>query len=263
MGIHKSHKPNTTMADKKVKKINCKKKFVADGVFQAELNEFLCRTMGVEGYAGIEVRATSMSTEIRVRAADCKTLLNEKSRKVKEIKSMIEKRYNFNDGDNKLEFSVKPLPFERSLCAAANVETLKYKLLGGTPVRLAANNILGNVMRRGNAIGCEVHVSGKIRGQRAKAQKYVQGYQVSTGQPKYDFIDSATRSVELRQGVIGLKVKIMSGTEIKTGNTTKVMPDFIKIFDPKDEDNNKIEPLVVSYKEQNKPDANQEPPTQQ
>ena len=63
------------MADKKVKKINCKKKFVADGVFQAELNEFLCRTMGVEGYAGIEIRATSMSTEIRVRAADCKTLL--------------------------------------------------------------------------------------------------------------------------------------------------------------------------------------------
>jgi len=247
MGIQKSLKTDTTMADKKVKKINCKKKFVADGVFQAELNEFLCRTMGVEGYAGIEVRATSMSTEIRVRAADCKTLLNEKSRKVKEIKSMIEKRYNFNDGDNKLEFSVKPLPFERSLCAAANVETLKYKLLGGTPVRLAANNILGNVMRRGNAIGCEVHVSGKIRGQRAKAQKYVQGYQVSTGQPKYDFIDSATRSVELRQGVIGLKVKIMSGTEIKTGpNTVKVMPDFIKIHEPKNEDISNLTPSVTS-----------------
>merc|ERR1712037_340490 len=83
-------------------------------------------------------------------------------------------------------------------------------------VRLAANNILGTVMRRGGAIGCEVIVSGKVRGQRAKAQKYTQGYQVSTGQPKYDFIDSATRSVELRQGVIGLKVKIMQGTEIKT-----------------------------------------------
>merc|ERR1711971_793198 len=186
---------------------------------------------------------------IRVRAADCKTLLNEKSRKVKEIKSLIEKRYNFNDGDNKLEFSVKPLPFERSLCAAANVETLKYKLLGGTPVRLAANNILGNVMRRGNAIGCDVIVSGKIRGQRAKAQKYTQGYQVSTGQPKYDFIDCAVRSVELRQGVIGLKVKIMQGTEIKQGNVTKVMPDFIKIYDPKDEDTGSITPGVVSYKD--------------
>ena len=237
------------MADKKVKKINCKKKFVADGVFQAELNEFLCRTMGVEGYAGIEVRATSMSTEIRVRAADCKTLLNEKSRKVKEIKSMIEKRYNFNDSDNKVDLAIKPVPYDRNLCAAANVETLKYKLLTGTPVRMAANNILGTVMRRGGAIGCEVIVAGKVRGQRAKAQKYTQGYQVSTGQPKYDFIDIAVRNVELRQGVLGLKVKIMQGTKIRMPNgKDKVMPDFIEITEPKDDRDEAKDPYVIAQK---------------
>merc|ERR1711994_495402 len=239
-----------TMAERGVKKINTKKKFVADGVFQAELNEFLQKTLGMEGYAGIEVRATSVNTEIRGRAAKCNELLNKQTRKVKEIKSLIEKRYNFNDSDNKVDLSIKPVPYDRNLCAAANVETLKFKLLTGTPVRLAANNILGTVMRRGGAIGCEVIVSGKVRGQRAKAQKYTQGYQVSTGQPKYDFIDSATRSVELRQGVIGLKVKIMQGTEIRTGpTTTKVMPDFIKIHEPKDQGGNEITPLVTSYKE--------------
>lgn len=63
------------MADKKVKKITTKKKFVADGVFQAELNELLMRTLGMEGYGGVEVRATNMSTEIRVRAANCQELL--------------------------------------------------------------------------------------------------------------------------------------------------------------------------------------------
>ena len=91
-------------------------------------------------------------------------------------------------------------------------------------------------------------IAGKVRGQRAKAQKYAQGYQVSTGQPKYDFIDSATRSVELRQGVLGLKVKIMQGTTIKIGATTKVMPDFISIETPKDDDPN-AQPEVVSTKE--------------
>merc|ERR1712051_813235 len=226
---------------KKVKKINTKKKFVADGVFQAELNEFLCRTLGMEGYAGIEVRATSMSTEIRVRAAKCQDLLNKSARKVKEIKSLIEKRYNFNDGDNKLELSIKPLPYEKALCAA--------------------DNILGTVMRRGGAVGCEVRVSGKVRGQRAKAQKYTQGYQISTGQPKNDFIDSATRSVELRQGVIGLKVLIMQGTEIKQGNTTKIMPDYVKILEPKDEDMNAITPGVVTFRDQGQGEAAD--PTQQ
>ena len=164
------------MADKKVKRVNTKKKFVADGVFQAELNELLTRTLGMDGYAGIEVRVANMSTEIRVRAANHVTLLNAQTRKVKEIKSLIEKRYNFNDEDNKVELSIKPLPYDKNLSASANVETLKFKLLNGTPVRMAANNIMGTVMRRGGATGCEVIISGKVRGQRAKAQKYTQGY---------------------------------------------------------------------------------------
>jgi small subunit ribosomal protein S3e len=147
-----------------VKKINTKKKFVADGVFQAELNELLIRTLGIEGYAGIEVRTTNMSTEIRVRAAQCQDILNKATLKVKEIKSLIEKRYNFNDEDNKVELSIKPLPYDKNLSASANAEKLKYGLLNGVPVRMAANNILGTVMRRGGAIGCEVIISGKIRG---------------------------------------------------------------------------------------------------
>jgi ribosomal protein uS3 len=233
------------MADRKIKKISTKKKFVADGVFQAELNELLMKTLGMEGYGGVEVRATNMSTEIRVRAANAQDLLNKSTRKVKEIKSLIEKRYNFNDEDNKVELSIKPLPYDKNLSAAANVETLKYKLLGGLPVRNAANNIIGTVMRRGGATGCEVMVSGKVRGQRAKAMKYTAGYQVSTGQPKLDFIDCAIRHVELRQGILGLKVKIMQGTEIGHGDQKKVMPDSIKILDPKQDDDN-LEPSVVS-----------------
>jgi len=43
----------------------------------------------------------------------------------------------------------------------------------------------------------------------------------------------------------------MQGTEIKTGpNTMKVMPDFIRIYDPKVEDTANITPGVVSYKDQ-------------
>merc|ERR1711994_583049 len=247
------------MAERTAKKINTKKKFVAAGVFQSELNEFLQKTLGMDGYAGIEIRATSVNTEIRVRAAKAKELLEKSTRKVKEIKSLIEKRYNFNDDDNRVDLAIKPVPYDKNLCAAANVETLKFKLLNGTPVRMAANNILGTVMRRGQAIGCEVIVAGKVRGQRAKAQKYAQGYQVSTGQPKYDFIDQAVRSVELRQGVLGLKVKIMQGTRIKIGNKEKVMPDFIQIEEPKD-DNDDAQPEVISA--QNKDQQQDQTPAQ-
>jgi len=201
--------------ERRVKKLNTKKKFVADGVFNAELNAFLTRVLGMEGYAGIEVRATSVSTEIRIRAAKHDELMEKGARRVREIKSLIEKRYNFNDEDNKVELTIRPLQYDRALCAAANAENLKFKLLSGTPVRMAVNNIMGNVMRR-NAVGCEVIVSGKVRGQRAKAQKYSSGYQISTGQPKKEFIDVAVRHINMRQGVLGVKVKIMMSLEEKS-----------------------------------------------
>eukprot|EP00401_Gymnodinium_catenatum_P083207 CAMPEP_0117513982 /NCGR_PEP_ID=MMETSP0784-20121206/29836_1 /TAXON_ID=39447 /ORGANISM="" /LENGTH=55 /DNA_ID=CAMNT_0005309767 /DNA_START=71 /DNA_END=235 /DNA_ORIENTATION=+ len=48
--------------------ISKKRKFVADGVFYAELNEFLMRTLAEDGYAGVEVRVTPIRTEIIIRA---------------------------------------------------------------------------------------------------------------------------------------------------------------------------------------------------
>merc|ERR1712235_221713 len=38
--------------------VSKKRKFVADGVFKAELNEFLTRELAEDGYSGVEVRVT-------------------------------------------------------------------------------------------------------------------------------------------------------------------------------------------------------------
>jgi small subunit ribosomal protein S3e len=55
--------------------ISKKRKFVADGVFYAELNEFLTRELGEDGYAGVEVRVTPMRTEIIIRATRTQNVL--------------------------------------------------------------------------------------------------------------------------------------------------------------------------------------------
>ena len=54
--------------------------------------------------------------------------------------------------------------------------------------------------------GCEVVISGKLRGQRAKAMKFTDGLMIHTGHPVTEYVDVAVRHVLLRQGVIGLKV---------------------------------------------------------
>ena len=43
-------------------------------------------------------------------------------------------------------------------------------------------------------------MSGKIRGQRAKAMKFVDGLLIHVGHPVHDYIQEAVRHVILRQG---------------------------------------------------------------
>ena len=90
------------------------------------------------------------------------------------------------------------------------------------------------IKRTGVAKGCEVIIGGKVRGQRAKAQKYRWGYIITTGQPKRDFLDVAVRHVHMRQGVLGIKVKIFVDNQGKGREAGKVLPDHVRIHDPKD-----------------------------
>ena len=99
---------------------------------------------------------------------------------------------------------------------------MRYKLIGGLAVRRACYGVLRFIMESG-AKGCEVTfhlltkcpfklvfyqvvVSGKLRGQRAKSMKFVDGLMIHSGDPVNDYVDSACRHVLLRQGVLGIKV---------------------------------------------------------
>merc|ERR1711912_88401 len=177
----------------------------ADGVFNAELNELLIRELAEDGYSGVEIRQTPARHEIIIRATRTQNVLGEKGRRIRELTAVVQKRYNFPPGSIEL-YAEKVL--NRGLCAVAQCESLKYKLVGGLAVRRACYGILRFVMESG-AKGCEVIVSGKIRGARAKAMKFMDGYMISSGAPKVEYIDTAVRHVLMRQGTLGLKVKIM------------------------------------------------------
>jgi len=63
----------------------------------------------------------------------------------------------------------------------------------------ACYGVLRFIMESG-AKGCEVIVSGKLRGQRAKSMKFVDGLMIHSGDPMNDYVDQAVRHVLLRQG---------------------------------------------------------------
>ena len=142
---------------------------MADGVFYAELNELLTRELAEHGYSGVEVRVTPMRTEIIIRATRTQNVLGMcspapglhqtvhqlvicqitgsigpgvsgkrlhaagvKGRRIRELTSVVQKRFKFPEGT--VELYAEKVN-NRGLCAIAQAESLRYKLLGGLAVR--------------------------------------------------------------------------------------------------------------------------------
>lgn len=213
-------------------RISKKRKFVADGVFYAELNELLIAELAEDGYAGVEVRNTPMRTEIIIRATRTQNILGEQGRRIRELTSVVQKRFSFPEGG--VELYAERVA-NRGLCAQAQAESLRFKLLGGLAVRRACYSLIRIIMESG-AKGCEVIVSGKLRGQRAKAMKFKEGYMIKTGYAEKEYVDKAVRHVLMRQGVLGVRVSIMKPHDPTGRNGPKTpLSDIITIHDPKPE----------------------------
>lgn len=90
------------------------------------------RELAEEGYSGCEVRVTHARTEIIIRATHTQDVLGDKGRRIRELKALIEKRFKFPE--NSLELYAEKVQF-RGLSAAAQAESLRYKLLGGLAMR--------------------------------------------------------------------------------------------------------------------------------
>lgn len=105
---------------------------MADGVFYAELNEFLTRQLAEDGYSGVEVRVTASRVEIIIKATRTQDVLGEKGQRIRELASMIEKRFHYAPGA--VELYVEKIT-NKGLCAVSQCESLKFKMLSGLAVR--------------------------------------------------------------------------------------------------------------------------------
>merc|ERR1712179_458333 len=215
---------------RKMAVLSAKRKAVQQGVFRAELNEFLSHVLAEDGYAGVDVRYSKVRTEIVISCTNNRHIMLDEGQRIRELTSMIQKRFGFQKGT--VDIYIGKV-HNKGLCAMSMVESLRHKLLKAVAVRRAAYGVVRTIMDSG-AIGCEVIISGKVRAQRAKAMKFQDGYLFTTGHPSKTYVESAVRSVEMKQGVLGLKVRIMKphDPDGKNGPSERV-PDNVEVLEPK------------------------------
>jgi small subunit ribosomal protein S3e len=79
----------------------------------------LTRELAEDGYSGVDVRVTLMHTEIIIRATRTQNMLGEKGRRIWELTSIMQKRFNFPNRERR----------GAHLHDIAQAESLRYKLL--------------------------------------------------------------------------------------------------------------------------------------
>lgn len=210
-----------------------KRKFIKDGIFFAEINEFLQRMLAEDGYAGVEIKPRPECTQIVIKC----TKTPEVVKRIPYIQKLLQLRHKFPNEDAIKVFAEKVQP--RGLSARAQAQSICYKLKGGLAVRRACYGVLKFIMDNGKAKGVQIIITGKLRGARAKAMKFSEGYMISSGEATKKYIVEAVEHVMLRQGTIGVRVTIMlpHDPEGKNGGVKDPLPDVVIIHNPKDYDN--------------------------
>merc|ERR1712196_271651 len=191
MGVLRKALP-AKMASQNVSK---KREFVADGVFYAELNELFTRELAEDGYSGVEVRQTPARHEIIIRATRTQNVLGEKGRRIRELTAVVQKRFGFLPNSVEL-YAEKVL--HRGLCAVAQAESLKFKLLGGLAVRRACYGVLRYVMESGaqGVIGIKVLIMLPHDPQGKAGPKKPMPDKVEVFEPKEDVVVAPSKGDE-------------------------------------------------------------------
>lgn len=92
------------------------------------------------------MRVTPTRTEIIIMATRTDRVLGEKNRRIRELTSVVQKRFNFPENSVVL-YGEKVV--NRGLCAIAQAESLRFKLIGGLAVRRACYGVLRYIMECG------------------------------------------------------------------------------------------------------------------
>lgn len=206
-----------------------KRKEVKNGIVYAELKKLFINHMsdGEYGFSNVEIRRAPKQTSVTITAMRKNIDSRNFGVYAKQVQGFINLRFSDWLGNNvDVAFAS---PENRGLDASIQCESVAFKMVGGLAVRRACYGVLRFIMESG-ADGCEIVVAGKLRGQRAKAMKFTQGKMIHSGYPAEVYIRESVRHIKMKQGILGIKVRILLGFD-PTGKKgpSELLPDTVQV----------------------------------
>jgi small subunit ribosomal protein S3 len=191
------------------------KRFITESIKRTEIDEFLQKKLERAGYGGVNLSKTPLGTHVVIYAMRPGLVIGRGGETIKELATSLEE--NFKLSNPQISVSEIEVPEFNALVVANRVASALQR---GVHFRRAGFWALNQVMEAG-ALGCEIVISGKLRTERARFEKFKAGYFPRCGEPALRAMKKAEAHVQLKPGIIGVRVKIMP--------PDAVFPDKIKI----------------------------------
>lgn len=179
------------------------KRFINESIKKTEIDEFLQKKLERAGYGGVDLSKTPLGTHVVIYAMRPGIVIGRGGETIKDLATTLEE--NFKISNPQISVSEIEIPEFNAFVVASRIASALQR---GVHFRRAGFWALNQVMDAG-ALGVEIVISGKLRTERARFEKFRAGYFPRCGDPALKYMRKAEAHVQLKPGIIGIRVKIM------------------------------------------------------
>ena len=200
------------------------KHFITESIKRTEIDEYLQKKLDRAGYGGVNISKTPLGTHIVIYAMRPGIVIGRGGETIRELAAFLGEKFGVSNPQ--ISVSEIEVPELNAHVVASRVASALQR---GVHFRRAGFWSLNQVMEAG-ALGCEIVISGKLRTERARFEKFRAGYLIKCGEPSLRYMQKAVAHVQLKQGMFGVRVRILP--------PDTVFPDKLTIADtlpPEDE----------------------------
>ncbi len=168
----------------------------------AEIDEFLEKSLTEAGYGGVDITTSPVGTRITLFVQRPGLVIGRRGMGIRDLTEKLEKKFGLPNPQISVVEEEVPELNPRIMCSR-----IAQTVVRGTAFRRAALWAMNSMMNAG-ALGVEITISGKLRSERAHFEKYVSGVVPKSGETADRIVRRATTDVLLKMGLYGVKVNI-------------------------------------------------------
>jgi len=213
------------------------KNVIKDNYNMMLLNDFLREEIKESGFHRVEISKTPSGTKITLFVTRPGIVIGRKGTGIKQLTEKVESDFGFKNP----QISVEEIP-KAELSPSVMCNRLASHIERGTAFRRATMWTINQIMEAG-AMGVQITISGKLRGDRSAFEKHTQGILPRAGNYAKNIVSEDVTHTKTPMGLIGIKIRI--------AKKEKLVPEFKleETLKPKIEETNEVEQKDVAKTE--------------